>query len=479
MEQWAYPAAYDESYLPPRDSRYWFPVRETMPAAERDAAILDRLREVCTYAYQHAPFYRRKWDEAGFHPSQLGSLEDFEAKVPVVTKKDLRESQAAYPPFGDYLCVPDSEIFHVHGTSGTTGRPTAFAVGRNDWRAIANAHARIMWGMGMRPGDMICIAAVFSLYLGSWGALAGAERLGARAFPFGAGAPGMSARLVQWLATMKPTGFYGTPSYAIHLAEVAREEKLNPRDFKLKYLFFSGEPGASVPGVKDRLEDIYGARVYDSGSMAEMTPWMNVAGSEQSHQGMLCWQDIIYTEVCDPATMQRVPYGQRGTPVYTHLERTSQPMIRLLSGDLTQWVNEPNPCGRTYPRLPQGVFGRIDDMFTIRGENIYPSEIDAALNQVPHYGGEHRIVITRAAAMDELLLRVEADDATHRSGETATAALRQAVAHKLQTVLGIRTKVEIVAPHSLPRTDFKARRVIDDREVFRDLNAQLERAGRA
>jgi phenylacetate-CoA ligase len=479
MEQWAYPAAYDESYLPPRDSRYWFPVRETMPAAERDAAILDRLREVCTYAYQHAPFYRRKWDEAGFHPSQLGSLEDFEAKVPVVTKKDLRESQAAYPPFGDYLCVPDSEIFHVHGTSGTTGRPTAFAVGRNDWRAIANAHARIMWGMGMRPGDMICIAAVFSLYLGSWGALAGAERLGARAFPFGAGAPGMSARLVQWLATMKPTGFYGTPSYAIHLAEVAREEKLDPRDFKLKYLFFSGEPGASVPGVKDRLEDIYGARVYDSGSMAEMTPWMNVAGSEQSHQGMLCWQDIIYTEVCDPATMQRVPYGQRGTPVYTHLERTSQPMIRLLSGDLTQWVNEPNPCGRTYPRLPQGVFGRIDDMFTIRGENIYPSEIDAALNQVPHYGGEHRIVITRAAAMDELLLRVEADDATHRSGETATAALRQAVAHKLQTVLGIRTKVEIVAPHSLPRTDFKARRVIDDREVFRDLNAQLERAGRA
>jgi phenylacetate-CoA ligase len=212
--------------------------------------------------------------------------------------------------------------------------------------------------------------------------------------------------------------------------------------------------------------------------MAEMTPWMNVAGSEQSHQGMLCWQDIIYTEVCDPSTMQRVPYGERGTPVYTHLERTSQPMIRLLSGDLTQWVNEPNPCGRTYPRLPQGVFGRIDDMFTIRGENIYPSEIDAALNQVPHYGGEHRIVITRAAAMDELLLRVEADDATHRSGDTATAALRHAVAHKLQTVLGIRTKVEIVAPHSLPRTDFKARRVIDDREVFRDLNAQLERSGR-
>lgn len=478
MEQWSFPAAYDDSHFPLHDSRYWFAVRETMPAGERERAILERLRQVCTYAYERAPFYRRKWDEAGFHPSQLKSLEDFESRVPVVTKQDLRASQTAQPPFGDYVCVPDSEIFHVHGTSGTTGRPTAFAVGRTDWRAIANAHARIMWGMGMRPGDMICVAAVFSLYLGSWGALAGAERLGAKAFPFGAGAPGMSARLVQWLATMKPAGFYGTPSYAIHLIEVAREEKLNPRDFGLKYLFFSGEPGASVPGVKDRLEDAYGARVYDSGSMAEMTPWMNVAGTEQSHQGMLAWQDIIYTEVCDPKTMQRVPYGERGTPVYTHLERTSQPMIRLLSGDLTLWVNEPNPCGRTYPRLPQGIFGRIDDMFTIRGENIYPSEIDAALNQLAHYGGEHRIVITREAAMDELLLRVEPDEAIHAGGAERHAAFRQEVANRLQTVLGIRTRVEVVAPHSLPRTDFKARRVIDDREVFRELNAELQRAGR-
>src|SRR5947207_15982424 len=140
--------------------------------------------------------------------------------------------------------------------------------------------------------------------------------------------------------------------------------------------------------------------------MAEMTPLMNVAGTEQT-SGMLSWQDVVYTEVCDPANFHRVPYGQRGTPVYTQLERTSQPMIRLVSGDLTQWTNEPNPCGRTYPRLPNGIFGRIDDMFTIRGENVYPSEIDAALNQVAGYGGEHRIVITRAAAMDELLLRVE------------------------------------------------------------------------
>lgn len=475
MESWSFPTVYDETFLPPGDSRYWFTVRETMPPAQREQAILARLQEVCAYAYAHAPFYRRRWDEAGFHPRQLKSLEDFENRVPVVRKADLRAAQTAHPPFGDYLCVPDSEVFHVHGTSGTTGRPTAFGVGRADWRTMANAHARIMWGMGLRPGDMICVAAVFSLYLGSWGALAGAERLHAKAFPFGAGAPGMSARLAQWLHIMKPAAFYGTPSYAIHLAEVAREERIDPREFRLKCLFFSGEPGASVPGVKDRIEDAYGARVYDCGSMAEMTPWMNVAGSEQSNQGMLCWQDIVYTEVCDPATMVRVPYGQRGTPVYTHLERTSQPMIRLLSGDLTLWVNEENPCGRTYPRLPQGIFGRIDDMFTIRGENIYPSEIDAALNQLSGYGGEHRIVITREAAMDELLLRVEPDDGIHRAGGAAIERFGGEIAHRLQAVLGIRTKVEIVAPNSIPRTDFKARRVIDDREVFRSMNALLQK----
>src|SRR5574340_1193368 len=246
MEFWSFPPSYDERYFPSDDSRYWFKERETMSAAARGKAILKRLQQVCSYAYQNAPFYKRKWDEAGFHPTHLKSLEDFETKVPVVHKKDLRDSQSNVPPFGDYLCVPQSEVFHIHGTSGTTGRPTAFAISRNDWRAIANAHARIMWGMGLRPGDTICIAAVFSLYMGSWGALAGAERLGAKCFPFGAGTAGMSARLSHWLKMIKPTAFYGTPTYALHLAQVSREEGLDPRDFQLRIMFFSGEPGASI-----------------------------------------------------------------------------------------------------------------------------------------------------------------------------------------------------------------------------------------
>jgi phenylacetate-CoA ligase len=475
MESWSFPPVYDPHYLPDPAAHHWFPRRETMPAAEREKAILARLQEVTRYAYRHAPFYRRKWDEAGFHPEKLKSLEDFEDKVPVITKADLREAQARAPMFGDYLCVPESEIHHVHGTSGTTGRPTAFGIGRDDWQAIANAHARIMWGMGIRPADTIFIAAIFSLYMGSWGTLAGSERLRCKSFPFGAGAPGMTARAAMWLANFKPQAFYGTPSFALHLAEVARAEGYEPRDFGLKVLFFSGEPGASVPGVRDKIRAAYNARVIDCGSMAEMSPFMNVAGSEQSDQGMLCWQDVVYTEVCDPKTFRRVPYGERGTPVYTHLERTSQPMIRLLSGDLTLWVHEPNPCGRTYPRLPNGIFGRIDDMITIRGENVYPSEIDAVLNQLADYGGEHRVIITREGTMDNLLVRVEAAAGVFERGAAAVAAMRAETGQRVQKVLGLRAVIDIVPPGTFPRTDFKARRVVDDREVFRQMNEKRAR----
>src|SRR5205823_483857 len=161
--------------------------------------------------------------------------------------------------------IPDREIHHIHGTSGTTGRPTVFAIGRGDWDAIGNAHARIMWGMGIRPGDMLFIAAIFSLYLGSWGTLAGAERLRAKTFPFGAGAAGMTARAAMWLDLAKPAALYATPSFALHLAEVARDEGYDPRAFGLKTMFFSGEPGASVPGVRDRIAAAYGARVIDCG----------------------------------------------------------------------------------------------------------------------------------------------------------------------------------------------------------------------
>lgn len=466
MESWSWPPSFDEAYAPAPDQEYWFPERETMDPEAREVEILGRIRDVMGYAYEQAPFYRRKWAAAGLHPGDIRSLADFE-RVPVVTKEELRLAQAEHPPFGDYLCVPEHEVVRVHGTSGTTGRPTAFGIGREDWRAIANAHARAMWGMGIRPADTVFVGSVFSLYMGSWAALAGTERLGAAAFPFGAGLAGQTLRAVNWMTQMRPAAFYGTPSYAIRLAETARENEIDPRDFGIRILFFSGEPGASIPSIRGQLEQAYGAEVFDSGSMAEMSPWTNLAETT-GHAGMLCWQDMVYTEVADPETHRRLPYGSEGTPIYTHLERTSQPMIRLLSGDLTRWEAGPSPCGRSYPVLPRGIYGRIDDQFTIRGENIYPSAIDEIVTGLTGYGGEHRIVVSRAEAMDTLAVRIEYGRSL-AGDESAIAAFRAVAADALRTTLGVKTLVEVVPPASLERTEFKARRVIDERDLFREL----------
>jgi phenylacetate-CoA ligase len=433
-----------------------------MDPDERDAAIVERLRDVMRYAYERAPFYRRRWDEAGVQVEDIRSLSDF-AQVPVVTKEELRLAQAEHPPFGDYLCIPEPEVVRVHGTSGTTGRPTAFGIGRGDWRSIATAQARVMWGMGVRPTDTVFVGSLFSLYMGSWGALLGAERLGAAAFPFGAGVAGQSVRAVNWMAQMKPSVFYGTPSYALRLAEVADAEGIDTREFGLRILFFSGEPGAAIPSVRRQIEEAYGGAVFDSGSMAEMTPWMHL-GETTAQAGMLCWQDIVYTEVVDPETRRAVPYGGEGTPVYTHLERTSQPMIRLVSGDLTRWEAGPSPCGRTYPILPRGIYGRIDDQVTIRGENIYPSAIDDVVRTLDEYGGEHRVIVSRAGRMDTLVVQLEYGARLGDDGD-AIAAFQARAEAALRTTLGVRTRVLPIPHGTLERAELKARRLIDERDL--------------
>lgn len=471
MEDWSFPPKYDPNYLPDPKQRFWFPERETMASGDRDGAILKRIQEVMHYAYANAPFYRNKWDEAGIHPDHIRSLEDFE-RVPVVTKQELRAAQENSPPFGDYLCIPDSEVHRINGTSGTTGRPVIFSIGKNDWDAIANAHARVMWSFGIRPGDMVFVGALFSLYIGSWGILAGSERLRAKSFPFGAGAAGQTAIAARWLKLVKPKAMYNTPSYALHLAEVARDEGIDPREFGIKIMMCSGEPGGSIPAIRNKMEETYGAKVFDCGTMAEMTPWMSASGNSETDLGMVLWQDIVYHEVCDPKTYSRVPYGSKGTPVYTHLERTSQPMIRLASGDLTLWEDGPAPCGRTYPYLPNGLMGRIDDMFQIRAENVYPSDIEAIVAGLSEYGGEHRVIITRSGAMDELFVQIEAATEIYHAGDSAVENLRNKAATLLQRGIGVRAKVEILAPNSLERAQHKARRVIDDRKLFDSLQQQ-------
>ena len=463
LKEW--PPRYDRSYIPPSHSRYWDPESETMDPEERvKKVILPKLQSQLEYAHDRSPFYRKKWNKIGIRPEDIQSLEDFE-QIPFVTKDEIRRDQAESFPFGSNLCVSGKELARVQGTSGTTGKPTAFAISKGDMERIAEAHARIMWSFGVREEDILFIGSYFSLYWGSWGALVGCERLGATAFPFGAGVAGQSDRALDWMWEVKPTVFYGTPSYSLYLAEKASDKGLNPsKDFNFHTLFFSGEPGAGVPSTKRRIEETYGGICIDAGSTAEMTPWMTNCECEY-RQGMHLWQDLVYAELVDPKTKKRVPYGKEGVTVYTHLERTSQPMIRFWAGDISMWVDDPCPCGRTYPRLPKGVYGRADDMFVVRGENVYPSAIEDVIRGIRGFGDEFRIIITREKTMDELIVQAEFTPEVDRAfvPELKAKLEAQLKAH------GLRTNVQMLDPGTLERTEFKAKRVIDKRSLYDEI----------
>jgi phenylacetate-CoA ligase len=463
MPHW--PPAYDKNYMPDKDSPFWNREIETMDIEQREnEIILPKLQAQLKYAYEKSPLYRKKWDAVGIRPEDVRSLDDFE-NIPFLYKQDLRDDQKEYPPFGSNICIERNQAARIHGTSGTTGKPTVFVISKDDIDRIAEAHARIMWGMGVRPEDTVFIGSFFSLYMGSWGALLGTERLGATAFPFGAGVPGMTERALEWMADVKPTVFYGTPSYSLYLAEKARSLGYDPRkDFNFKILFFSGEPGAGVPSTRKRIEETYGGICLDSGSTAEMSPWM-CNGECSERQGMHFWQDIIYAELINPETGKRVPYGEEGVTVYTHLERDSQPMIRFWAGDITRWVADTCACGRTYPRLPRGIYSRADDMFVVRGENVYPSAVEDVIRAIPGFGDEFRIVITRDKDMDELI--VQAEPLPGLSAENIKRIKIQLA--KDMKGRGLRTTVQMMDPGTLERTQFKAKRVIDKRELYDEI----------
>jgi phenylacetate-CoA ligase len=228
-------------------------------------------------------------------------------------------------------------------------------------------------------------------------------------------------------------------------------------------LLFSGEPGAGIRATKRLIEDTFGGICIDMGSMAEMSPWMT-NGECRHRTGMHLWQDIVYTELCDPVTFKRVDFGCEGTPVYTHLERTSQPMIRLVSNDRARWVNDSCPCGRTYPRLPAGVYGRFDDMLIVRGENIYPSAIEDTLRTIDGFGGEFRVIVSRQENMDELLIRAE--HAPEQSLPSSLDGLRLTMRERLRSRIGVHPVIELLPQGTLPRTEFKTQRVIDDRDLY-------------
>ena len=447
---------------------YWNQPKETASRRQREAEVLSLLQAQLKTAYDRIPFYRRHYDAHGFHPDSVRTLEDFAQRVPVVTKQMLRDDQAEHPPFGSYLGVEPGEVARVHGSSGTTGKPTLYAISHRDWRYIADVMAQGFFTAGVRATDRVQLSTVFSLFMGGWGALVGAERIGATVFPLGAGETERQLELMYRVGT---TVLVTTPTYALHMLETARTKGYDTALSPLRLGIFIGEPGAAIPGTRAVLEQGWGIRVRDMATTSEMTPWATNAECDEGC-GVHVMQDEVWTEIVDKNDASRpLPEGESGAVVYTHLRRDSQPMLRFWSGDESHITYEPCPCGRTYPRLPAGVYGRLDDMLLIRGTNVYPSQVQRSLLEVPGTGVEFSIVLTREGSRDEATVRVECDPALEPDDfGTFSATLADRVRHKLKSDTEITFRVEILRPYTLERAISKAKRVDDQRPKYRPQN---------
>ncbi|MDA8252542.1 MAG: hypothetical protein M0Z28_25705 [Rhodospirillales bacterium] len=447
------------------DGKFWDRAKETRSREQREAEVLAALQAQLHYVYGTLGFYRRHYDRHNFHPDQVGSLDDFTKRVPIITKDMLRQNQAEYPPFGDYLGVGRSDVARVHGSSGTSGKPTLYALSRKDWDYIADVMAQGLYTCGVRPGDVVQLATVFSLFMGGWGALLGVERLGGTAFPLGAGE---TERQLELMYRIGSTVLITTPTYALHMLETARKIGLRPAESPLRLGIFIGEPGSSVPGTRHALESGWGITVRDMATTSEMTPWSTNAECEAGH-GMHVMQDEVWTEIVAKDDPNRLlPDGESGAIVYSHLRRESQPMIRFYSGDESHMTYAPCGCGRTYPRLPAGVYGRLDDMLIIRGANVYPSQVQRSVLEVAGAGVEFKIVLEKQGALDHATLLVEHDPALQISDFDAFSLdLKERLQRKLKNDTNVTFHIEVLPPDTLERALSKAKRVDDRRPKFR------------
>lgn len=445
--------------------RYYDEERETMKPLERDKLILERIQFQLNYVYNNLPFYRNLYDKHNVKPEDVKTLEDFTHKIPVITKKMLVADQAENPIFGTYLGIPEKEVIRVFSSGGTTGNPTFYGISQKDWDRGADAMALFAWTVGIRPHDSVYYCIPFGVWVGAWGYLHGIDKIGAKQCTAGFVS---TERHIELISKVNPTVIITTVTGALVLAEKAKNLKYDLSAAKPWLVIPGAEPGASYPSVQKAISDAFGAEIGDVGTMSEMyPPETNTMCEERT--GMHVYQDEVYTEIVSKDNgNELVPYGTNGVIVYTHLYRESQPMIRLWSGDESFMVDEPCSCGRTYPILPRGILGRVDDMLIIRGVNIYPSAIEDVLRTIRGVGVEHRIIVEKKRSLDEISVIANCshefyDGLSKNRGAEEMARLGEEVAKRLRTAIGIRIPVEIRPPDALESTGLKARRVIDKR----------------
>jgi phenylacetate-CoA ligase len=391
-------------------------------------------------------FYRKKLREAGLaRADDLRTYEDLR-RLPFTTKREISGDQAATPPYGTNLTFPRERYTRIHQTSGTTGEPLRWLDTEESWNWWARCWAAVYKAAGVTDRDRIFFAFSFGPFIGFWSGYQGAQHIGALAVPGG----GMSSyQRAKAILDHDISVLVCTPSYALHLIEVAEQEGIKLTDSNVNITIQAGEPGASVPGTKERIENAWGARCYDHAGATEVGAW----GFEcQAQAGIHVNEGEFICEVIDPDT--GAP-AEEGELVMTNLGRTGMPIIRYRTGDRVKAHPTACECGRTYLRLDGGVIGRIDDVVIVRGVNVFPSAVENIVRRFPEVG-EFAVDVHRRKELDEMEIRVEV-----RSG--SPEQLAAAVAQELRAGIGIRAKVEPVPFGTLPRFDLKARRFTDHR----------------
>ena len=431
---------------------YWDAALETQSREHWRALALSLLQSHLRTAYERSKYYRAAFDAAGSHPDQVKALDDLR-RFPFIDKKVLRDRQLAVPPFGDLCAAPEREIVYISASSGSTGVPTASPFTSRDFDDWIDYEARQFWSSGLRADDRYCHSLNFSLFIGGPCVL-GAQKLGALTIHAGT-IP--SDRLLAVLKQFQATAIWTTPSYAWHLGETAVKEGLDiKRDLAIRRIFVAGEPGGSIPETRRRIEELWGASVYDYYGLSDI--FGSCAGMCENKDGLHWAEDHIHVEVLDPDSGEPVAPGERGELVLTTLKKTARPMVRFRTGDIVSFTDEPCACGRTAIRM-HGVHGRLDDMLIIKGINIFPSDVEAVARQDRDLTGEYRLVVDRVNQLDRLTVEVE-----YRHGfNGALDELSARIGRRLKSLTGVSADVRILDPESLPRATHKAKRVEDRR----------------
>ncbi len=424
-----------------------------MPEKKMKELQLERLRWSVNHAYTNVPFYKKKYDEAGFHPDQLKSLDDMR-RIPFLTKQDMRDNY----PYG-LFAVPLNKVVRVHASSGTTGNATVVGYTKNDVNVFAEVVARSLAAYGVSENDVIQVAYGYGLFTGGLGLHYGSEKLGALTVPISGGNTPRQLMLFRDFGT---TVFCSTPSYALNIADYIETKMpdFKIESTKLRVGVFGAEPWSEA--MRSEIEKRLKINAFDIYGLSEVIgPGVSCECSEKS--GLHVHEDHFYVEIINPETGEILPEGSKGEIVYTSLTKEAFPGIRYRSRDISMLYHDGCKCGRTLVKMEK-VTGRSDDMLIIRGVNVFPSQVETILMEAEGTEPHYQIIVDRKGAMDDIEVMVEVNERIFSDEIKVLNSLSKNISDRFRSVLGITAKVTLVEPQSIPRSEGKAVRVVDKRK---------------